>query len=82
MAASFQAAVVDVLTEKTLRAAEQFGARHIIVAGGVSANRGLRKAFTKQTRFQVHIPSLKFCTDNAAMIAGSRLSAFHARIQR
>lgn len=69
VAASFQAAVVDVLVEKTFAAAERFGAQHIVVAGGVSANRPLRKAMTSQKRYQVHIPPLKLCTDNAAMIA-------------
>ena len=71
VAASFQTAVVDVLVEKTFLAAEQFGAQHIIVAGGVSANRVLRKAISNQTRFQIHIPPLKLCTDNAAMIAAA-----------
>jgi len=69
LAASFQAAVVDVLAEKTFMAAEKFGARNILVAGGVSANLALRRAFTSQDRFQVFIPPLKLCTDNAAMIA-------------
>jgi len=68
VAASFQAAVIDVLVEKTFDAAEQSGAQHIIVAGGVSANRPLRKAMTSQKQYQVHIPPLKLCTDNAAMI--------------
>ena len=76
MAASFQAAVVDVLVDKTVQAADQFGAFHIIVAGGVSANSGLRKAFSKQTRFEIHIPPLKFCTDNAAMIAAAAYQRF------
>ena len=71
LAASFQQAVVDVLTEKTFSAAEHYKARHILVAGGVSANKSLRNAFTSQTRFQVHIPPLKYCTDNAAMIAAA-----------
>lgn len=71
VAASFQAAVVDILMEKTFTAAEQFGARHILVAGGVSANRALRKAMTRQKQFQVYIPPLKLCTDNAAMIASA-----------
>jgi N6-L-threonylcarbamoyladenine synthase len=71
LAASFQQAVVDALTEKTFLAAEQFKAHHILVGGGVSANRALRNAFTSQTRFQVHIPPLRFCTDNAAMIAAA-----------
>lgn len=71
MAASFQAAVVDVLAEKTFMAAEHFGARHILVAGGVSANQALRLAFTSQDRYQVHIPPIQLCTDNAAMIAAA-----------
>jgi N6-L-threonylcarbamoyladenine synthase len=71
MAASFQQAVVDALTEKTFLAAEQFKAHHILVGGGVSANRSLRNAFTSQNRFLVHIPPLKYCTDNAAMIAAA-----------
>jgi N6-L-threonylcarbamoyladenine synthase len=69
LAASFQAAVVDVLCQKTLAAARQFHACSIVVAGGVSANRALRKAFLDQKEFPVHIPPLKLCTDNAVMIA-------------
>lgn len=69
LAASFQQAVVDVLVEKTFSAAKNFGARHILVAGGVSANKALRKGFTMQKTFQVHIPPLNLCTDNAVMIA-------------
>ncbi len=76
MAASFQAAVVDVLVEKTIKVADKHNAYNIIVAGGVSANRGLRKAFSKQERFEVHIPPLKFCTDNAAMIAAAGYQRF------
>ncbi|MGV8025460.1 MAG: tRNA (adenosine(37)-N6)-threonylcarbamoyltransferase complex transferase subunit TsaD [Anaerolineaceae bacterium] len=69
LAASFQAAVVDVLFNKTLNAARQFQAGSMLVAGGVSANRALRNAFLDQKEFPVHIPPLKFCTDNAVMIA-------------
>jgi N6-L-threonylcarbamoyladenine synthase len=71
MAASFQAAVVDVLLEKTLSAAREFKAGEILVAGGVSANRALREAFQSQTEFPVHIPHLSLCTDNAAMVAAA-----------
>ena len=71
MAASFQAAVVDVLFNKTIRAAREFGAKEIIVAGGVSANRALRDAFRNQIEYKVHIPPLSLCTDNAAMIAAA-----------
>lgn len=71
LAASFQKAVVDVLFKKTMDAARKFGAKEILIAGGVSANRVLRKAFKAQTEFPVHIPPLSLCTDNAAMIGAA-----------
>lgn len=71
LAASFQAAVVDVLVGKALEAARTFGVREILLAGGVSANRALRNAITAQQDFPVHIPPLSLCTDNAAMIAAA-----------
>jgi N6-L-threonylcarbamoyladenine synthase len=71
LAASFQAAVVDVLVGKTLQAARAFEVAEIIVAGGVSANRPLRQAFQAQKEFPVHIPHISLCTDNAAMIAAA-----------
>jgi N6-L-threonylcarbamoyladenine synthase len=71
IAASFQAAVVRALFEKTIAAAREFKAREIIVAGGVSANKALREAFRSQTEFRVHIPHISLCTDNAAMIAAA-----------
>lgn len=73
LAASFQQAVVDVLFNKTMNAARdaQHGAKEILVAGGVSANRPLRQIFKAQSEFPVHIPPLSLCTDNAAMIASA-----------
>ncbi len=71
IASSFQQAVVDALYEKTIAAAEEFKAQEIIVAGGVSANRALRETFRSQTKFRVHIPHIRLCTDNAAMIAAA-----------
>ena len=71
IAASFQAAVVDVLFKKTIRAARDHHAKEILVAGGVSANRALRQAFQAQDEFNVHIPAFSLCTDNAAMIAAA-----------
>lgn len=71
LAAGFQAAVVDVLFTKTMQAARESGAREILVAGGVSANRALREAFQGQSEFKVHIPPLALCTDNAAMVAAA-----------
>jgi N6-L-threonylcarbamoyladenine synthase len=71
LAASFQAAVVDVLVGKTTRAAESLGAAEVVVAGGVSANRALRAAIHAQAACPVHIPPIQLCTDNAAMIAAA-----------
>lgn len=71
LAASFQAAVVDVLFTKTMKAAQVFKAKEILLAGGVSANQALREAFLAQKEFKVHIPNLALCTDNAAMIASA-----------
>jgi N6-L-threonylcarbamoyladenine synthase len=71
LAASFQAAVVDTLFDKTMQAARDFNAKQILVAGGVSANRPLREAFQSQSEFTVHIPAFSLCTDNAAMIAAA-----------
>jgi N6-L-threonylcarbamoyladenine synthase len=71
MAASFQAAVVDVLLAKTIAAARAHKVKQILVAGGVSANKALREAFFGQKEFPVHIPALSLCTDNAAMIAAA-----------
>jgi N6-L-threonylcarbamoyladenine synthase len=71
LAASFQAAVVDVLLTKTVKAAQTFKVKEILVAGGVSANKPLREAFLAQKEFPVQIPPLYLCTDNAAMIASA-----------
>lgn len=69
IAASFQAACVDVIVRKLKRALQQTGARSVIIGGGVSANRGLRQAM-KSVPVPVFFPPLRYCTDNAAMIAG------------
>ncbi|HSU65400.1 MAG TPA: tRNA (adenosine(37)-N6)-threonylcarbamoyltransferase complex transferase subunit TsaD [Tepidisphaeraceae bacterium] len=69
IAASFQAACIDVITEKLRRAANQIGARSVIIGGGVSANSGLREAM-KRFPLPVFFPAMRYCTDNAAMSAG------------
>ncbi len=69
VAASFQEAVVDVLVEKTLRAAQQLHIRRIAVVGGVAANSRLRECFLAQKKCEVFFPTMELCTDNAAMIA-------------
>jgi N6-L-threonylcarbamoyladenine synthase len=67
--ASFQAACIDVLIKKIRRAMQQFGARAVIIGGGVSANRGLRAALAKFD-VPVYFPEMQYCTDNAAMSGG------------
>jgi N6-L-threonylcarbamoyladenine synthase len=71
LAASFQAAVAEVLVGKTLRAAKAFKAKEILVAGGVSANRELRDTILAKANCLVHIPPISLCTDNAAMIGSA-----------
>ena len=72
--ASFQAAVVDVLVTKTIKAAQEHQARMIVVGGGVSANQLLRHSLTKKTAAELPdtkllMPKVKYSTDNAAMVA-------------
>jgi N6-L-threonylcarbamoyladenine synthase len=78
LAASFQAAVVDVLVHKTIRAATRFEAREIFVAGGVSANIALRSKMIECSPVPVRVPTLSLCTDNAAMIAAAGYFRFEA----
>ncbi len=71
LAASFQAAVVDVLVGKTAAAATAVGATAVHIAGGVSANRALRAAMRARLELPVRVPPLALCTDNAAMIGAA-----------
>lgn len=76
LAASFQAAVVDVLVTKTIKAAVEFSAKNLLVAGGVSANRALRHSIQVRATIPIHIPPIWLCTDNAAMIASAAYFRF------
>lgn len=72
LAASAQAAIVDVLVKKSLKALKASRLDRLVVAGGVGANRSLREQFNLAAlrhRFKVHYPELHLCTDNGAMIA-------------
>lgn len=74
VAASFQAAVVDVLVAKTVRAARDVGAKGLVLAGGVAANSLLRERVLQaciDDGMQAFLPSREMCTDNAAMIASA-----------
>ena len=86
LAASFQQAIVDVLARKTARAAKTFGAKSVLIAGGVAANSDLRRvlalevgqAFACADVPEIRWPELSLCTDNAAMIAGLGYQRFEA----
>ena len=66
---TFQEAIVDVITEKTIKAAETYRCRGIVVTGGVAANSHLREEMARKSPLPVFIPEKKLCTDNGAMIA-------------
>ncbi|MEN9484274.1 MAG: tRNA ((37)-N6)-threonylcarbamoyltransferase complex transferase subunit TsaD [Pseudomonadota bacterium] len=88
LAASTQAAIVDVLVAKSLLALKQTGLKRMVVAGGVGANRRLRAQLDAQCRrrgVRVHYPELHLCTDNGAMIAlagAMRLQSGRAQASR
>jgi N6-L-threonylcarbamoyladenine synthase len=72
LCASLQKTVIDILMKKVRRAAEDYHIHHVALAGGVSANSGLRQAFTDyglQSGKEIYIPKFSFTTDNAAMVA-------------
>jgi N6-L-threonylcarbamoyladenine synthase len=77
---SFQAACIDVLMTKLRRALRQTKAQHVIVGGGVCANRGLRAALPKLD-VPVRVPKPTHCTDNAAMIGGLGEVLLHAGVR-
>jgi len=73
LAASVQAAIVEVLVDKSLRACREFGIAQLVAAGGVACNRGLRKRLVEKAarqKIRVRIAPARYCSDNAAMIAG------------
>ena len=88
LAASTQAAIVEVLLKKSLAALQQTGLRRLVVAGGVGANRQLRDALNaacQRRGVRVHYPELHLCTDNGAMIAlaaAMRLQAGQSEARR
>jgi len=69
IAASFQRAAVDTLIGRSLQAAKHEGLKRIVVAGGVGANKLLRKEMAERFEGEVFYPRMEFCTDNGAMIA-------------
>ena len=74
LAASFQAAAVDILLIKTKQALAQTGARRLVLAGGVAANRLLRERLASELDAEVFLPEFQYCVDNGAMIAAAGAS--------
>ncbi|MPN48458.1 tRNA N6-adenosine threonylcarbamoyltransferase [bioreactor metagenome] len=81
LCASFQHTVVDLLVGNTMRAAEDTGAKTIVLAGGVSANSGLRARMTDECQnkgYTLYYPPLPLCGDNAAMVGAQAFYEFEA----
>ena len=79
LATSFQETAVGILVKKTKRALKEYGVKQLLVAGGVSANSGLRKALEevcKELDVELLKPEIKYCTDNAAMIGAAGYYAY------
>jgi len=71
LSASFQLAVCDIVSDKLMHAAKEFGYKNIVVAGGVCANSGIRARLTDECQkrgYKLYMPPLKYCGDNAAMV--------------
>jgi N6-L-threonylcarbamoyladenine synthase len=79
MCCSFQNRVVGILTKKTRKALKEYNVKNLVLAGGVAANKGLRESLTKmalEDNINFSYPSIKYCTDNAAMIGASAYYAY------
>lgn len=80
LACSYQNRVVEILSKKTIRAIKDYNVKNLIVAGGVAANSGIRnklEELCKENDVNLTIPKLKYCTDNATMIASAGYYAYN-----
>lgn len=71
IAACFQATAIETLLRKVIKAIDQYSPSYLVVAGGVAANKALRKSLESQLEIPTIFPDIKLCTDNAAMIAAN-----------
>lgn len=79
LATSFQNTVVEIITKKTMKALKDYNVNNLIVAGGVAANKGIREKLQElceKENINYSFPDIKYCTDNAAMIAASGYYAY------
>lgn len=79
LAATFQDRVVTILTKKTIKAALEYGVKQILISGGVAASKGLREILKEKcdsNNIKLVVPPIKYCTDNAAMIASAGYYAY------
>lgn len=79
LATSFQKVAVEAITKKTSKAIDEYKIKNMIVAGGVAANKGLRESLQKicdEKQVNLTFPEMKYCTDNAAMIAAAGYYAY------
>lgn len=78
IAASLQAAIVDILIKKTLNYAAENNIHHIVIAGGVAANSRLRHLLQKNLKpdLKIYLPELQYCMDNAAMIGAAAVDKY------
>ena len=84
IACSFQNRVVEILSKKTMKALKEYNVKNLIIAGGVSANSGIRNKFTElcqKNDINLTIPNIKYCTDNATMIAAAGYFAYKKGIR-
>ena len=84
IACSFQNRVVEILSKKTMKALKEYNVKNLIIAGGVSANSGIRNKFKElceKEGINLTIPNIKYCTDNAAMIAAAGFFAYKKGIR-
>lgn len=81
---SFQNRIITILTKKTMRALKEYNVKNLILAGGVSANLGLRESLTKECtkeNIKLSYPRINYCTDNAAMIGAAAYFAYQKGIK-